>query len=129
MVKVNLIVGQIMKFTRLLASAAVASLLVAAPVLADTITPSDPQGWSNPAGENGTTGSAVITGANPFNGNGSVELSGDRSRFWVGNPYTADLHIVPLSEVTGASFSFAIDPASSRTDYTDRKSTRLNSSH
>lgn len=50
------------------------------------VTPSNMQGWSNPAGEN-TNGSATITGTAAHDGNGSIELLGDRSRFVLGTLY------------------------------------------
>jgi hypothetical protein len=106
------------------AAAIVACLVSGAARAADTttvVTPTNPQGWSDPAYENNPGGSAAITSAKPFDGNGSVEFVGDRSREIMGtapgNQFNPASNIIALNQVTGISFSWAIDPASSRTDY------------
>ena len=43
--------------------------------------------WGVLPGENSAGASAVITASQPRNGNGSVELSGDRTRFQLGIQY------------------------------------------
>ncbi|MEK7549453.1 MAG: PEPxxWA-CTERM sorting domain-containing protein [Patescibacteria group bacterium] len=98
----------------------IASLMATSVIAAETttvVTPADPQGWSNPPGENSVTGSAVITSTAPRSGNGSLELSGDRSRFILGNQYNPASNLFLLNDVENLSFDYMIDPASSRTDY------------
>ncbi|MDO6416331.1 PEPxxWA-CTERM sorting domain-containing protein [Sphingomonas sp. BIUV-7] len=55
------------------------------------VTPGSMQGWSNPADENAypghPLGSATITGGSAHDGDGSIELKGERSRFVVGTLY------------------------------------------
>lgn len=114
-----------MKFTSFFAAALLAVSIGSAPAYAAetvvVVTPSNPQGWSNPPGENSVTGSAAITSTAPRSGNGSVELTGDRSRFIMGNApganYNPASNLFTLDQVASLSFDYMIDPASSRTDY------------
>lgn len=51
----------------------------------------------------------MISGTAPRNGNGSVELSGDRTRFQLGIQYAGVItDLMPLSGVTGLSFDWRI---------------------
>ncbi|THD58414.1 PEPxxWA-CTERM sorting domain-containing protein [Phenylobacterium sp.] len=78
------------------------------------------QGWSSPAGENTGGGTAAITNT-PIDGNGSLALTGDRSRVvfggsagLYGNPTApgATNNLGALSQFTDLSFSYQIDPTS-----------------
>ncbi len=71
-----------------------------------TITPGG--SWANPAGENGGGGSSSITGTVARDGNGSVELFGDRTRFINGNQFTASTNFGALSTVLGLSFDWRV---------------------
>ena len=64
--------------------------------------------WGVLPGENSAGASAVITASQPRNGNGSVELSGDRTRFQLGIQYGGFTNLMPLSGVTGLSFDWRI---------------------
>jgi len=79
------------------------------------------QGWSSPATENTGGGSGTIT-ATPIDGNGSLAVTGDRSRVvfgglagLYGNPTApgATNNLGTVSQFTDLSFSYEIDPASS----------------
>ncbi len=83
-----------------------AALAVAGPAAAVTITPGG--AWTNPAGENGGGGSSAITGTAPRNGNGSVEMFGDRTRFITGNQFTAATNFGALGTVLGLSFDWRV---------------------
>lgn len=67
-------------------------------------------------------GSATITTDAPRAGDGSVRLTGDRSRmFLLGNPYSAASDLGLLSELTAFGFDWSIDPTSTNpynADYT-----------
>jgi PEP-CTERM motif len=78
------------------------------------------QGWSSPDGENTGGGTSAITNA-PIDGNGSLAVTGDRSRVvfggpagLYGNPSTAGAtnNLGALSQFTDLSFSYKIDPTS-----------------
>lgn len=78
------------------------------------------QGWSSPASENSGGGSAAIT-STPIDGNGSLAVTGDRSRVvfggltgLYGNPNApgATNNLGALSQFTDLSFSYEIDPTS-----------------
>ena len=62
---------------------AAAALLAASTAQASTVvvTPTAMDGWTNPAGDNTGGGHSDITGAVARNGNGSLEMFGDRTRF------------------------------------------------
>lgn len=70
-----------------------------------TVTPGDPN-W---AAENSGGGSSEITGTLPRSGNGSLELHGDRTRFFgLGNPYSAASNLGSLNDVLQLTFDWAI---------------------
>ena len=72
--------------TKTIALAALGILtLTIAQAQADTVYPNTT--WASLPGENSAGASATITNAAPRNGNGSVELVGDRTRYTNGNYY------------------------------------------
>ena len=78
--------------------------------------------WSNPAGENSGGGSSVITATMPDAGNGSLEMTGDRTRFvGLGNFYSINSNLGLLDTVRALTYDWAIAPGSQATlhpDYT-----------
>ena len=79
------------------------------------------QGWSSPPSENTGGGSGAIT-ATPIDGNGSLAVTGDRSRVvfgglagLYGNPNApgAANNLGTVSQFADLAFSYEIDPASS----------------
>ncbi|MGN6387655.1 MAG: hypothetical protein ACTHMT_15605 [Verrucomicrobiota bacterium] len=77
-------------------------------LLAVTVYPGDPS-WANPPGENGGGGSAAITTTAPRSGNGSVEMFGDRTRFFgLGNPYSSASNIGLLSDIQSFTFDWSV---------------------
>ena len=112
---------------------ATALTLMAGNVQAAVVTVTDATGlptatsWGVLPGENSPGASAVITTTQPRNGNGSVELTGDRTRLQIGIQYSAPTtpplptDLMPLSSVTGLSFDWRIAANSSNPynpDYT-----------
>ncbi|SMP44394.1 PEP-CTERM sorting domain-containing protein [Noviherbaspirillum suwonense] len=85
------------------------------------VLPGDPS-WVSPSDENKGGGSSQITSTMPFNGNGSVEMTGDRTRlFGLNNPYSPSSNIGLLDAVRSLTFSWAIANGSIATlnpDYT-----------
>lgn len=80
---------------------------------ADTIvTPTNNMGWTNPTTENSGGGYSAITGRSAYNGNGSIELHGDRTRFVYGDLYSPGPSLGSLSNFTNLAFSYRIDPTS-----------------
>ncbi|MDB5195318.1 MAG: hypothetical protein JWO84_502 [Parcubacteria group bacterium] len=76
------------------------------------------QGWSSPPSENTGGGSATIT-ATPIDGNGSMAVTGDRSRVayggligLFGNPTVFGNNLGTVSQFADLSFSYEIDPTS-----------------
>ncbi len=104
-------------------TAALAAALVihaGSPAAAAVITPQDPS-WANPAGENTGGGSSAITATAPRDGNGSVELFGDRTRFITGNQFSQTSNLGALSTVLGLAFDWRVAAGSVATlnpDYT-----------
>jgi hypothetical protein len=77
--------------------------------------------WSSLPGENSSGGSAAITGTAARDGNGSIEMTGGRSRFSMGNYYSAGSNLGLLSTVQGLSFDWRIAAGSNNpynADYT-----------
>lgn len=78
--------------------------------------------WVSPASENSGGGSSTITGTMARSGNGSVELTGDRTRlFGLGNPYSSASNLGQLSQLSSLTFDWAIAGNSSSNlhpDYT-----------
>lgn len=85
------------------------------------ITPGSPL-WSNPAGENSGAGSSVITATMPYAGNGSLEMTGDRTRFvGLGNFYSPTSNFGLLDTVRAFTYDWAIAAGSTallNPDYT-----------
>ena len=103
---------------------AVAMLLTTTPVMAQNYTITDldspiPAGenWAALPGEN--TGTVAITTNAPRSGNGSLELTGDRTRAQTGVQYaTATNTGATLDNVSSLTFDYRIASDSTRTDYT-----------
>ena len=96
----------------LLAAGCVATMASATTVV---VTDPNPQGWSNPPGENisgGGGGSSAITSASARSGNGSIELHGDRTRWVLGSLYSSASNLGLFSDFTDLAFEYRIDPAS-----------------
>ncbi|MBL4802691.1 MAG: PEP-CTERM sorting domain-containing protein [Emcibacter sp.] len=69
--------------------------------------------WANPGIANGGGGSSAITNAAPRSGNGSLELHGDRTRFFgLGDPENPSSNLMLLSEVNNFTYDWMIDPSS-----------------
>lgn len=85
------------------------------------VTPGNPL-WSNPASENSGGGSSTITGTMARSGNGSLEMTGDRTReFGLGNPYSSASNLGLLDQLSRLTFDWAIAASSVATlnpDYT-----------
>jgi hypothetical protein len=85
------------------------------------VTPDSPL-WGNPAGENGGGGSSMITMTMPDAGNGSLEMTGDRTRFvGLGNFYLPSSNLGLLDTVRSLTYQWAIaasSQASLHPDYT-----------
>ncbi len=109
---------------RLLRVAFLGSVAMAAPALADTVivTP-DSTEWRNLPDELRENATAGITDTIGRSGNGSLELTGPRTRFAIGNIYSAanDRSLALLSDVTALTFDWRIAGDSSNPynpDYT-----------
>jgi len=78
--------------------------------------------WVNPPSENQNGGSSTITGTKAYLGNGSLEMTGDRTRmFGLGNPYSAASNLGLLDQLDRLTFDWAIAASSVATlhpDYT-----------
>ncbi len=97
-----------------------ASAAVAAHATVITVTPATPL-WSNPASENSNGGSSTITDTMARSGNGSLEMTGDRTRmFGLGNPYSASSNLGLLDQLSALTFDWAIAQSGSayNADYT-----------
>ena len=69
--------------------------------------------WTNPTGENSGGGSSAITATMPNAGNGSLEMTGDRTRFvGLGDFYSSGSNLGLLSTVNELTFQWAIAAAS-----------------
>lgn len=105
-----------------LSSLAIVGAFVASSANADTVTTifsPVPAGtsWGTLPGEN--TGTVAITGTSARSGNGSLELSGDRTRVQTGiqyAPYTTSMGAA--SAVTGLTFDWEVAADSSNLTYT-----------
>lgn len=85
-----------------------ALLTVAPTVPAAIVFTGDPY-WANPPGENGGGGSSAITSTAPRSGNGSIEMFGDRTRFFgLGNPYSPASNLGLLSSLNTFVFDWAV---------------------
>lgn len=96
------------------ASALVAATILASAAGASTIVVNDlnPQGWSNPVGENSGGGHSGISATAPRSGTGSVELFGDRTRFTVGSLSSPASNLGLFSDFLDLSFEYMLDPGS-----------------
>jgi hypothetical protein len=102
------------------AAAAMLALAAAASAHATVITPGSAL-WVNPASENSNGGSSTITDTMARSGNGSLEMTGDRTRmFGLGNPYSAASNLGLLDQLSRLTFDWAIGQADSKysADYT-----------
>jgi hypothetical protein len=97
------------------AAAAAAFFASAAAASAVVVTPGASQGWTSPVGENSLGASAAITSTSAHDGNGSLELSGDRTRFVLGDLYSPASNLGLLSSYADLGFSYRIDPTSTNT--------------
>lgn len=90
----------------------IASAGMAAQAAIIEITPDNP-GWAGDA-------NSAITATAPRSGNGSVQLQGDRTRFFgLGNPFDPLSNIGLLDELLNFSFEWAISSASSNNYHPD----------
>lgn len=100
--------------------AASVSLVSFANAHADIVYPNTT--WGSIPGENSAGASAAITATVPYDGNGSVELKGDRTRFSNGNYYdTTGSGMYAASTVNGLTFAWRVAADSSNpydADYT-----------
>lgn len=110
--------GMIMKsnLNVILKQAILAALAVTAVAAAHAtevkVTPGSPL-WGNPPGENSGGGSSQITGTMPRSGNGSLEMTGDRTRmFGLGNPYSASSNLGLLDQLSRLTFDWAVASSS-----------------
>lgn len=75
------------------------------------VTPGDPS-WATSGNSGG--GSSAVTSGLPISGNGSVEMTGDRTRFvGLGNPFDSASNLGLLSAVKTLQFDWAIAVGSS----------------
>ncbi|WP_230026936.1 PEP-CTERM sorting domain-containing protein [Massilia sp. Bi118] len=100
----------------ILKQAILAALAVTAVATANAtevkVTPGSPL-WVNPTGENGGGGSSQITGTMPRSGNGSLEMTGDRTRmFGLGNPYDPGSNLGLLDQLSRLTFDWAVASSS-----------------
>jgi hypothetical protein len=95
-------------FRQSIAAAATAAVLIGAGAAqADIVTPGG--AWTNPPGENGDgTGSSAITNTVARDGNGSIELHGDRTRFVLGDLYSPASNLGALSDYADLAFDWRI---------------------
>lgn len=106
---------------RILLSVAAAVLFTLGAAEATTVVVLPNTTWGTIPGESSNGGSATITGTAPHDGNGSIEMFGDRTRFSVGNYYSHASNLGLLSTVLGLSFDWRIAANSSNglnPDYT-----------
>jgi hypothetical protein len=85
-----------------------------------TVTSGSPL-WVNPASENSNGGSSTITDTMARSGNGSLEMTGDRTRmFGLGNPYSAASNLGLLDQLSRLTFDWALSQSGTayNADYT-----------
>jgi hypothetical protein len=109
---------------KMLLPACLLACAVAAPAFANdvVVTPADTS-WTTSPSEDTNGGNAAITNTAAHDGNGSLEMTGDRSRYWIGTlyPNSASSQIALLSDVTALTFDWMIASDSSNghdPDYT-----------
>jgi hypothetical protein len=92
-------------------SASAASTVTILPTDTSVSTPFGTVATVNPPSENGNgTGFAVVSGAQPRNGNGSLEVHGDRSRYAIGSLYTGPA-LFAFDQLQALSFDWRVDDA------------------
>lgn len=97
----------------LMASSAMAATTVTIlPTDTSVVTPFGTVATENPPSENGNgTGFAIVSDAQPRNGNGSLEIHGDRTRYVIGNLY-AGPKLFNFDDLESLSFDWRVDDAS-----------------
>ena len=110
----NPVKNKLMMSAALLISSVISAQAMAGEVI---VTPTSGE-WTNRPDELRNGATAAITATAPRNGNGSLELTGDRTRFAAGNiyPSAASVSLADLSTVTGLTFDWRI-AAGSTTNY------------
>ena len=108
----------------MISAALLVSSVIAAPVMASEVVVTPTSGeWTNRPGEARLGATAAITATAPRSGNGSLELTGDRTRFALGNiyPTSGSVALADLSSVLGLTFDWRIAAGSTNpygVDYT-----------
>lgn len=102
--------GVFVNFKLSIAAATTAAVLIGAGAAqANTVVVTPGGAWTNPAGENGDgTGSSAITNTVARDGNGSIELHGDRTRFVLGDLYSSASNLGALSDFSDLAFDWRI---------------------
>ncbi len=91
----------------LVLAAALGSVVTSASAAVVTVLPGDPTWFST--GENSGGGSSTIASTMPYMGNGSVEMTGDRTRFiGLGSQYNPASNLGLLDTVRALTYSWAI---------------------
>jgi hypothetical protein len=91
----------------LVLAAALGNVATSASAAVVTVLPGDPTWFST--GENSGGGSSTITSNMPYMGNGSVEMTGDRTRFiGLGSQYNPASNLGLLDTVRALTYSWAI---------------------
>ncbi len=85
------------------ATAIAATMLGASAAQANTVvvTPTATDGWATSAGDNSGGGHSDITGTVAYNGNGSLEMFGDRTRF-------EHVNVMALADVVSLTYDWRI---------------------
>ena len=95
----------------MMSAALIVSSVIAAPAMASEVIVTPTSGeWTNRPGELRNGATAEITATAPRSGNGSLELTGDRTRFAAGNIYpgASAISLADLSTVLGLTFNWRI---------------------
>lgn len=107
-------------FRSFILGAAIAVGVASASAATVVVLPGDPT-WGSLPGENNAGSSATITGTAPRSGNGSLELIGDRTRFSMGNYYSAASNLGLLDQVLQLTYQWQVAVGSTNpynADYT-----------
>lgn len=113
-----------MKSKFMISAALLVSSIIVAPAIASEVVVTPISGeWTNRPGEARLGATAAITATAPRSGNGSLELTGDRTRFALGNmyPISGSVALADLSSVLGLTFDWRIAAGSTNpysVDYT-----------
>lgn len=93
-------------------AASAATTVTILPTDTSVSTPYGTVATTNPVSENGNgTGFAVVSDAAPRNGNGSLELHGDRTRYVIGNIYGGPA-LFSFDQLGSLAFDWRVDAAS-----------------